>query len=426
MYAVNAWSGGSAQESYEGKNLLLAVLDEIDAFRSVKRSRGGKSSVQVTAESMYDMATSSVQSRFPGIGRVALLSWPRYHGSFIMQRLEAGKKEEAVYTSGPFSTWDVHPHRERHEFDTEFRRNPERAKAKYMAQPGLAMEGYFTNTLAVLQTFNAVLNDEMKVEIADEELLPPVDWETMQVISSLLPAPDPSALYCWHIDLALRGCRAAVAMSHHSGWTESEDGPPVPVIDLDMVFWWEAPEGGEIQFSEIRSFVLSFARAGYRTAVVSLDGFQSQDTMQTLRRYTQYGERVTYDRKGNPRRPTIEAGHLSVDVNTKAYDTLKELIYEPGRLRAFYCPLVVKELLGLVYIAGGKKVDHLEGATKDASDAVAGSVFNAVSNLNESLAPAIFGETGPGAVVVGTRREGQWGIDDEQINIFDEMPKAIG
>jgi hypothetical protein len=59
-------------------------------------------------------------------------------------------------------------------------------------------------------------------------------------------------------------------MAHHSGWVKDLDDELVPVITLDLAYWWEAPEGKEIDFAEIRKFILSVARLGYRTAVVTV------------------------------------------------------------------------------------------------------------------------------------------------------------
>jgi hypothetical protein len=127
-------------------------------------------------------------------------------------------------------------------------------------------------------------------------------------------------------------------------------------------------------------------------------------------------------------RPPIKVDRLSVDRDTQVYDTLKELCYADGRLDAFYCPLLVEELLGLVTIVRGSrlKVDHLEGATKDVSDAVAGAVFNSVQNLNDSVGVR---RAAPGKAIVGARRGGQWEVDDEAVSIRPTpgtMPKVFG
>lgn len=400
MYAINAWSGGSSHESYEGKNLILGILDEIDAFRQPVGTI--KNPQAVTAESMYESVSSSVQSRFPGIGKTILLSWPRYHGSFIMKKAESGREDAGIYVSGPHATWEVNPTKSESDFADAFRRNPELAKKMYLAQPGAAIDRYFTNEIAVLTVFNSQRTVSFDITQDDDNpgRQPPVDYTDMR-IKYMLP-PDRSANYCWHIDLALRQCRAAAAMAHHSGYVPGANGEFVPVVSLDLVYWWEAQAGAEIDFTEVRRLVLSMARAGYRTRLVTYDGYQSTDSLQILRRHDSFGNAMTYNRDGKPVREPIEAINFSLDTTTRGYDTLKELIYEPGRLDAFYCPILVEELLNLVMV-NGKKIDHPSGGSKDLADAVAGAVFGALQNLS-SKPPGELSHYDPRAAIVGVQR----------------------
>jgi len=420
MYAVNAWSGHSSQEAMMGGNLLCVVLDEIDAFRSLKFSQGGdrKIATSVTAESMHKALRLTSQSRFPGFGKVIMLSWPRYHGSFIEQKLAEGKDDPGIYTSGPHATWDVNPTKVEADFAVERKRDPEGTRAKYEARPGRAIEGYFTNVAAVLRCFSGLQTDAFKIIRNEDEpgREPPLDYETMQLLPGLLGKPEPGAKHCWHVDLALTGDRAAAAMAHHSGWVEDEYGDILPVIKLDLVYWWESREGQEIDFAGIRRLMLDVIRMGHRTVSITFDGFQSSDSMQILRRHTQQGRRARIGRDGKPTRPTIDAKHFSMDMGTRGYDTLKEVIYEPGRIDAFYCRLLIEELLGLISI-GGKKVDHQTGSSKDVADAVGGAVWGAVNNLNEQLERTAYRPVGmPGAIIVGAKTASQWDIDDGEIS----------
>ena len=84
--AITVYSGHSERESHEGLNLLMAVLDEISGFASevVSGNEQGK-----TAENIYKAFRGTVDSRFPDLGKVVLLSFPRYQGDFISQRYES-------------------------------------------------------------------------------------------------------------------------------------------------------------------------------------------------------------------------------------------------------------------------------------------------------------------------------------------------
>ncbi len=65
---------------------MLAVLDEISGFASevATGNEQGK-----TADNIYKAFRGSVDSRFPDLGKVVLLSFPRYNGDFISERYEA-------------------------------------------------------------------------------------------------------------------------------------------------------------------------------------------------------------------------------------------------------------------------------------------------------------------------------------------------
>ena len=107
-------SGNSENESWQGYTPILILLDEIDAFKSEQELRKSSGLRSEGAEGIYKTAKSLIQSRFPGVGRVVSLSWPRFRGSFIQRRFEAGKLEERTYVAcnpdgSAFSTWDFNP-----------------------------------------------------------------------------------------------------------------------------------------------------------------------------------------------------------------------------------------------------------------------------------------------------------------------------
>jgi hypothetical protein len=84
--SVTVYSGHSERESHEGLNLFMAVLDEISGFAS---EVGTGNEQGKTAENIYKAFRGTVDSRFPDLGKVVLLSFPRYQGDFISQRYES-------------------------------------------------------------------------------------------------------------------------------------------------------------------------------------------------------------------------------------------------------------------------------------------------------------------------------------------------
>jgi len=219
-------------------------------------------------------------------------------------------------------------------------------------------------------------------------------------------------------------------MAHHSGYVFGQDGQPLPVVALDLLIYWQARNGLEISFSEIRQVLLSVIRLGFRTSIVTLDGWQSVDFRQIVSGYDQRGIKIKLDREGKPIRTPIISETFSLDSNTAGYDTLKEVLYEQGRFDGFYCKIVVEELLGLVMV-NAKKVDHLEDAGKDLADAVAGATFNALRYPNEHLAMSQYRQEKVGRVMVGVSEPGSWNVDDPQLSISGKTegkkrPKMFG
>jgi hypothetical protein len=94
-HSLTVYSGHSERESHEGLNLILAVLDEISGFAS---EVGTGNDQGKTADNIYKAFRASVDSRFPDLGKVALLSFPRYPGDFISQRYDAVIAEKDVVT----------------------------------------------------------------------------------------------------------------------------------------------------------------------------------------------------------------------------------------------------------------------------------------------------------------------------------------
>ena len=83
---ITVYSGHSERESHEGLNLLMAVLDEISGFAT---EVGTGNEQGKTADNIYKAFRGTVDSRFPDLGKVVLLSFPRYQGDFISQRYES-------------------------------------------------------------------------------------------------------------------------------------------------------------------------------------------------------------------------------------------------------------------------------------------------------------------------------------------------
>jgi hypothetical protein len=168
-----------------------------------------------------------------------------------------------------------------------------------------------------------------------------------------------------HLDIAYSaaGDAAGIAMGHVAEIVEIDDEEK-PYIVFDCLMRIKAPAGSEIMLSELRQYIYTLKYdLRFRIMSVTMDGFQSTDTQQQLRK----------------RKFAVDM--LSVDKSTLPYEDLREAIYEE---RIEFPPymtylnkgdtktveIAVKELLELQDT--GKKIDHPTGGSKDVADAMAG------------------------------------------------------
>jgi hypothetical protein len=353
---IYLYSGHSQAEAMEGLNLIAVILDEIAAFKTdeevadIKRMRLRKNIPQ-SAGSLYDFAHTSVSTRFPEIGKVILLSFPRFRGDFIMQRYEAGLRNKRTYTSKK-ATYEANPTKKKSDFADEKRTKPELYSARIECNPGVAEDAFFKNEVAIRRAF--------KLEIAN-----PVDKSTNR-FKSWFMCKDEFPRY-GHVDLAKNRCRAAFSFvhafkteSHKIKMEDKEVIVDLPLIRLDVIMYFEAPFGGEVNFEEIQDRILEFKEErGFRIELLTFDGYNSVQMMQNL------------DKKG------IAVDEQSVDRTRDAYETWQDCLYE-GRFISYYNKILVEDEIPFLIDEKGRKIVHRQGKNKDGTDAVAGAVHNCV------------------------------------------------
>jgi hypothetical protein len=195
-----------------------------------------------------------------------------------------------------------------------------------------------------------------------------MDGATFRFDPALRPVP--GALYVVHGDLSLRRNRAGIAMAHVRRYEPAEgqedDDRAVdlaPTVKVDFVASFEAdleaePVPREIRISWFRDLLRELQSLGFRLRRVSFDGYQSADAAQIINSWG------------------IETVIVSTDKSPGVWEALREVMYE-GRLEAHWRPRVVKELLELMLLPGGKVRTAVEGS-KDEADALACAVLGAI------------------------------------------------
>ncbi len=387
-HSITVYSGHSERESHEGLNLILAVLDEISGFAS---EVGTGNDQGKTADNIYKAFRASVDSRFPDLGKVALLSFPRYPGDFISSRYDAVIAEKEVITKrhrfimnpdlpedqegnyldiewdedtilsykypGMFAlkrpTWVVNPTRKIDDFKLAFFTDMGDAMQRFACVPTFSSDRFFKQTEKVMAAMT-IRNPLDPIRRFDEGF-----------------QPDPNKLYFVHADLAQKHDKCAVAIAHVDKWVNIQvirDYQQIaPVVVVDAVAWWEPRAEGPVNLSEVKQWIQNLRRLGFNIGMVSFDRWQSFDIQNELKAVGMRTE--------------------TVSVAKKHYEDMAMLVYEE-RLAMPMIDLLFEELSELK-IMNNNKVDHPRKKSKDLADAVCGAIFGAIShtprNMNEEV-----------------------------------------
>lgn len=386
--AITVYSGHSERESHEGLNLLVAVLDEISGFATENASGNDQGK---TADNIYKAFRGTVDSRFPDLGKVVLLSFPRYPGDFISTKyedaildkeiiqkshkfimnpdlpedmdgnsLEISWDEEQIMSykyPGVFAlkrpTWEVNPTRKIDDFKLAFYTDLGDAMMRFLCIPTYSSDAFFKQREKV--------RDAMTIRN-------PLD--NFRRFDSTF-TPDPEKVYFVHADLAQKHDKCAVAIAHVEKWVNIQvirDYEQVaPMVVVDAVAYWEPKVEGPVDLSEVKQWIQNLRRVGFDIGMVSFDRWQSFDIQNELK--------------------SVGIRTDTVSVAKKHYEDMAMLIYEE-RLVMPSIELLFEELTELK-IMRNNRVDHPRKKSKDLADAVCGAVFGAIShtpkNVNQEI-----------------------------------------
>jgi len=382
---ITVYSGHSERESHEGLNLILAVLDEISGFASEVTSGNEQGK---TADNIYKAFRGSVDSRFPDLGKVALLSFPRYVGDFISKRYEdvIAEKETIEKTH----TFIINPELNHDDPENQFAISWDEDHIKSYKYPGifaLKRPTWVVNPTRKIDDFKIAfitdLGDAMMrfacvPTYASDAFFKQID-KVERAMSLRNPVdsfrrfdpsfkPDPDKVYFVHADLAQKHDKCAVAIAHVEKWVNIEvikDYEQVaPIVVVDAVAWWEPRAEGPVNLSEVKQWIMNLRREGFNLGMVSFDRWQSYDIQQELK--------------------AVGIRTDTVSVAKKHYEDLAMMIYEE-RVAMPHIPLLLEEMSELKITNNGKKVDHPRKKSKDLADAVTGAVFGAISHTEKDM-----------------------------------------
>ena len=421
--AITVYSGHSERESHEGLNLFMAVLDEISGFASevATGNEQGK-----TADNIYKAFRGTVDSRFPDLGKVVLLSFPRYPGDFISQRYDSViADKEVIEKTHRFiinedlphdnpdntfeisweedhilsykipkifalkrPTWDVNPTRKIDDFKIAFLTDLGDAMMRFLCTPTYSSDAFFKQKDKLQKCMN-VRNPIDNFKRFDESF-----------------TPDPDVIYYIHADLAQKHDKCAVAIAHVDRWVNikviKDYEQVVPVVVVDAVAWWEPRTEGPVNLSEVKQWIINLRREGFNLGMVSFDRWQSFDIQNELQ--------------------SVGVRTETVSVAKKHYEDLAMMVYEE-RVAMPMIPLLLEELSELK-IMKGNRVDHPRKKSKDLADAVCGAVFGAISHTPKNLNVEVEVHTWANSAKFAKKDKGMIELDSKEMT--DEISDFLG
>ena len=411
--SITVYSGHSERESHEGLNLFMAVLDEISGFAT---EVGTGNDQGKTADNIYKAFRGTVDSRFPDLGKVVLLSFPRYNGDFISKRYEEVIMEKDVIErrhkfiineelpEGPDNefeivweedhivsykyprmfalkrpTWEVNPTRKIDDFKIAFLTDLGDAMMRFLCTPTYSSDAFFKqkDKLEKCMTLRNPIDNSKRFDTTFK--------------------PDPEKTYYVHADLAQKHDKCAVAIAHVEKWVNIQvikDYEQVaPIVVVDAVVWWEPKIEGPVDLSEVKKWIQNLRREGFNIGMVTFDRWQSFDIQQELKAV---GMRTD-----------------TVSVAKKHYEDLAMMVYEE-RVAMPMIPLLLEEM-GELKIMKNNRVDHPRKKSKDLADAVCGAVFGAISHTSRDSNLEIEVHTWSSATRLAEKQSSMVELDSKEI-----------
>lgn len=383
-----------------GQNVFGGIIDEINFMDVVERSKqsldGG---TYDQAIALYNSISKRRKSRFSMAGEMpgvlCLVSSARYPGQFTDQKKEEAQRQ--LTATGRTSiyifdkrTWDVKPPeffmKERFwVFIGDPTRQPKVFLNKELATPEeqslmvevpmdylddferdimgslrdiagvstVAKHPFFVEVNKVAEAFGKTQNLLSK----SRSTLQPDD----SVHVDLTKIRNKTFPRFAHIDLALTGDSAGLVIGHVEKFVEVQRGfnsfETLPYLVMDVVLEVPPPKGGEILIHRIRDIIYTLRdKVGLPIKWVTLDSFQSKDTMQLMKQ------------RG------FISGYQSVDLTIDPYMFLKSAFYDQ-RIELPLCDKLHRELISLEKNTKTNKIDHPPNGSKDIADALAGVVY---------------------------------------------------
>jgi hypothetical protein len=388
--AEDVWiiPGDSSDLTFEGYNILGGIIDEADSHK-VTQTRD-------YAEIGYDAIVNRISSRFGDRGFLMVIGQMKQSQGFAARKfIEFSARDDAYAVR--LAIWDSFGDAHYADANGETKKFAYDVTRKQIIPEGVVrMTGMVEQVLWIPEVYRKNFVNNPEKALKDLAGMPPLvndpfislinkieaarDRWSLRYPGMTSPVDPRGRLQPWfkapnslkraaHIDLAYSGDGDAcgIAMGHVPEMVKV-NGELKPYIVIDFLLRIKALPGREIFLGDVRAWIYNLRdNLNFKINMVTMDGFESTDTMQQFQR----------------RRFGVE--YVSVDKQILPYHDLREAIYEDridfppyiteihGESGTKEVEILVQELSQLV--DDGKKIDHPLNGSKDVSDAVAGVTF---------------------------------------------------
>lgn len=384
--------GNSAETTFEGYNILGGILDEADSHKVTKDKD--------YAEQGWDTINSRIDSRFQDRGFLLTVGQMKKANGFAARKYDELRKDTTNAHTVRMTIWEslgwdrwLNPDGTRDSFwyDT---------KRKEIIPSGAAelLAGQSETLLEIPNVYRKNFENKPEKALRDLAGIPPAAGDAFISLtykideavtrwnerydglgSPVTADPTRPQFADWfkakdglrramHLDIAYsaEGDALGLAMGHVAEVVEL-DGELKPYIVFDFLLRMKAAPGTEIMLQDVRRIIYDVKdELGFRVQKVSMDGFQSTEMKQQLRKRKFHTEYVSVDRSKLP------------------FEDLRDAIYEDRIEFPPYVTYLEKGSTDLVQIAvkelseledNDKKVDHPVNGSKDLADAMAGVTY---------------------------------------------------
>lgn len=391
--------GDSSDLTFEGYNILGGIIDEADSHK-VTETRD-------YAEIGYDAITNRISSRFGERGFLMIIGQMKSAAGFAARKYEEFSMRGDAYAVR-LAIWESFGDAYYADENGETKKFAYDVGRRQIIPPGVAKLTGLTQVMWIPEVYRRNFVNNPEKALKDLAGMPPLVTDPfISLVAKIEAARDRwmqrypgfsspvdarGRLQPWfkatntlkraaHIDLAYSGNGDAcgIAMGHVPQMVKI-NGELKPYIVIDFLMRIKALPGREIFLGDVRTQIYNLRDSlGFKINMVTMDGFESTDTMQQFQR----------------RRFGVE--YVSVDKEILPYHDLREAIYEDridfppyiteihGESGTTEVEILIQELSQLV--DDGKKIDHPLNGSKDVADAVAGVTFTLMGDRRYHRSP---------------------------------------